>query len=154
MADCAFLVNNLSGHLYLGSTLWIYSWKASLEKLIQCIVLKEAYPNFLFTGEIKTGSPSDYELEGLSNRITKWEALGRRLGFTDDELVPFDRDNREFTNKIFKMLLAWKQREGSRATYEVLYNALCHEYVMCRSLAEIFCFTNRGIKRNSLALDP
>ena len=104
-------------------------------------MLKETYPNFLFTGEIKRGSPSEDELEGLSNRITKWEALGRRLGFKNYELVPFDKDNSAFNNKIFKMLLAWKQRGGSKATYEVLYNALCHEYVMCRNLAEIFCCT-------------
>ena len=128
--------------------------KTQLGKLIECIVLKEAYPNFLFTGEIKTGSPSDYELEDLSNKISKWEALGRQLGFTDEQLVHFDRDNIEFTNKIYKMLLEWKQREGSGATYEVLYNALCSKYVMYRKLAETLCFTKRGIKRNSLGLDP
>ena len=37
------------------------------------------------------------------------------------------------------MLMAWKQKEGSNATYEVLYDALCNKKVQCKLLAEQFC---------------
>ena len=35
--------------------------------------------------------------------------------------------------------MAWKQKEGSDATYKVLYDALCNEIVQCKLLAEEFC---------------
>ena len=36
------------------------------------------------------------------------------------------------------MLMAWKQREGSNATYKVLCDALCDKKVQCTLLAEHF----------------
>ena len=38
------------------------------------------------------------------------------------------------------MLMFWKKRAGvSGATYQVLYDALCHELVQLKELAETFC---------------
>ena len=37
------------------------------------------------------------------------------------------------------MLMFWKQRDVSGATYQVLYDALCHELVQLKELAEKFC---------------
>ena len=45
----------------------------------------------------------------------------------------------ELADKAFKMLMAWKQKEGSNATYKVLYDALCNKKVQCKLLAEQFC---------------
>ena len=39
----------------------------------------------------------------------------------------------------FEMLLDWRQREGSSATFEVLDGALRHKSVRRRDLAEEFC---------------
>ena len=41
------------------------------------------------------------------------------------------------------MLYEWKRRGGSKATYEVLYDALSHDLVQRRDLVEMFCLSNR-----------
>ena len=65
----------------------------------------------------------------------KWEKLGRRLGFNQTTIENFDSAKRELEDKAFKMLMAWKQKEGSNATYKVLYDALCNKKVQCKLLA-------------------
>ena len=89
---------------------------------------------------VKDGEPTDLELEYLSLELAeKWETLGRRLEFSQAAIANFDEANKGLAAKAFKMLLAWKQEEGRKATYTVLYNALCHELVKCKRLAEQFC---------------
>ena len=79
-------------------------------------------------------------MEGLSLKLGEnWKKLGRRLGFDEAAIINFDHGNRKLADKAFEMLLAWKQGEGSKATYTVLYNALCHKLVKCKRLAEQFC---------------
>lgn len=41
--------------------------------------------------------------------------------------------------KAYKMLIRWKEDNTSKATYKVMYNALCHNFVKRRDLAEEFC---------------
>ena len=88
---------------------------------------------------VKQGSPSLDELEKLSTKIEAWKPLGRRLKFGKAELTGIDKKKEEWGEKAYAMLIAWKQREGSDATYRVLYEALCHEFVNRRDLAEEFC---------------
>ena len=88
---------------------------------------------------VKKGVPSDDELEHLSLTIEQWKRLGRRLNFTNSELTAFDKENEEWAEKAFAMLLKWKQKNGSNATYLYLYKALCHEFVNRKDLAEKFC---------------
>ena len=89
---------------------------------------------------VKDGEPTDLELEYLSLVLAeKWETLGRRLEFSQAAIANFDEVNKRLAAKAFKMLLAWKQREGSKATYKALYDALCHDLVECKRLAEKFC---------------
>ena len=40
------------------------------------------------------------------------------------------------------MLREWKYREGSEATYSVLYSALSDELVRRKDLAETFCLNH------------
>ena len=82
---------------------------------------------------------SVYELEHLSVKIGRWEALARRLGFLAVEIEAFDNGNRKSSEKVFRMLIAWKQREGSGATYRALYDALYHPFIDRKDLAEEFC---------------
>ena len=82
---------------------------------------------------------SVYELEHLSVKIGNWKPLARRLGFPSVDILEFDQENREFSEKAFAMLIAWKQREGFHATFRVLYDALYHPLVQRRDLAEEFC---------------
>ena len=94
---------------------------------------------------VKAAGPSNDKLEGLSLELgEKWEELGRRLGFNQAAIENFDRNNRGLAKKAFKMLLTWKQKEGSKATNTVLYNALRHKLVKRSDLAEGFCCRKRS----------
>ena len=84
---------------------------------------------------------SDDDLEGLSLELgTSWSAFARRLDFSEAEIQRFNHDNKELTKKCHRMLCRWKEKRGlSGATYKVLYEALCHEYVDRKDLAGRFC---------------
>ena len=87
------------------------------------------------------GTPSNEVLEELSLRITEtWRQLGRRLDIDEPQLDAFDRENHQCREKGYKMLLSWKQRDcGSGASYQVLYDALCHNLVGLGKLAKEVC---------------
>ena len=94
----------------------------------------------VFARDVKKGNPRNDELEDLSELIPDhWEKLGRRLAFDDAELRGFHKDNETIAEKAYAMLIAWKRREGSAATYRVLNKALCHIRVKRRDLAQRFC---------------
>ena len=93
---------------------------------------------------VKNGTPSDDELEELAGKLgTSWDTFGRRLGLNNAEIVGFRKDNEEYANKPLMMLFRWKENQGSKATYQVLYDALCHKLVQRADLVEDFCFKNR-----------
>ena len=94
----------------------------------------------VFAGEVKKGIPTEDELEDLSQKIPDhWKKLGRRLTFDKAELEAFDKDNDKIADKAYAMLMAWKEKEGSAATYRVLNEALCDIRVKRRDLAQQFC---------------
>lgn len=97
---------------------------------------------FLQALPIKTGEPSTYELETLSQELgNKWENLARRLGIdSDGKIDAFKNDNTGLANTAFSMLRDWKQTKGKDATYTELHHALCHPLVGCKLLAEEFCY--------------
>ena len=82
---------------------------------------------------------SNDELENLSVEIGNWRLLARRLLFREETINEFDEAYVHFSEKAFQMLLAWKHREGSAASYKVLYDALCHPLVSRRDLAQEHC---------------
>lgn len=90
---------------------------------------------------VKEGTPVNDDLEGLANEIiNEWKKLGRRLMENADAvLYAIDKRNEEENEKAYKMLLKWKQSEGSCATFRVLHDALCHDFVNRRDLAEKYC---------------
>ena len=85
---------------------------------------------------VKQGVPSDRDLVGLSQELEIWKTVGRRLEIEEAELTALDLENREWSEKVYKMLRHWKERNGSTATYRVLHDALCHPLVNRRDLAE------------------
>ena len=86
---------------------------------------------------VKQGIPSDEDLGWLSEEVEKkWKAVGRRLGIQEARLTAFDNENREYFGKMYKMLLHWREKNGSAATYTVLHHALCHPLVNRTDLAE------------------
>ena len=88
---------------------------------------------------VKQGVPRDQDLEWLSQQLEKWKAVGRRLEIKEAKLTAFDDENKEYSEKIYKMLLHWKKRDGPSATYTVLHNALCDTLVNRTDLAEQLC---------------
>ena len=96
----------------------------------------------VFVFVVKQGVPSDEDLERLSQKLDKWKTVGRRLEIEEARLTAFDNENREWSEKIYKMLLHWKERNGSAATYMVLHDALCHPLVNRKDLAEQFITGN------------
>ena len=92
---------------------------------------------------VKPGVPSDGDLEMLSQELKNWKAVGRRLKIEDARLTVFDQKNRKWSKKVYEMLLHWKTKNGSDATYMVLHNALCHPLVSRRDLAEkLWAYSN------------
>ena len=88
---------------------------------------------------MKEGILTDDELEYLSMKIEYWRPLARRLLFPEETIKAFDIDYVGLREQVFQMLYAWKRRDGSDASYKVLYDALCHPLVNRRDLAERFC---------------
>ncbi|CAH3168505.1 unnamed protein product [Porites evermanni] len=85
-------------------------------------------------------SPTDGVLQNLSKKVSNdWRTLGRQLNFREADLQNFDNSHRQISEKAYAMLLKWKQRDGSDATYSVLNQALCDERVERKDLAEEFC---------------
>ena len=97
-----------------------------------------------FQGFQKYCVVSNDDLEHLSMEIESWLPLARRLRFSRVKILAFNayEDVRE---SVYRMLIAWKAREGSHATYRVLYDALCHELVGRRDLAEMFCLVRPSL---------
>ncbi len=88
------------------------------------------------------GTPKDDELEELSLQIgVSWRKLGRRLGIAEASLTALWREFDDFSEQAYNMLLHWKLRDGSAATYQVLYDSLCHALVGRYDLAERFCLS-------------
>ena len=85
---------------------------------------------------VNQGVPSDEELEWLSHQLEDWEELGRRLKIEEVTLRAIDDDYRSKRQKIHKMLRHWKAKDGSTATYMVIHDALCHQFVNRTDLAE------------------
>ena len=79
--------------------------------------------------------------QGLSKSITiDWKNLGRQLGILEEDLDSIDKERDNLYEKAYQMLRLWKENNASDATYRVLCQALCHEYLKRRDLAERFCF--------------
>ena len=92
---------------------------------------------FPFT-EIKEGSPTPDELEGLSEKISdKWKNLGRRLQFDKAQIKEHDNYSDKLSEKAYDLLMCWKERDASAATYRVLHKALSD--VERSDLAQEFC---------------
>ena len=113
------------------------AWIVAIRTTRYSLILMLCCDVFIFL--VKQRVPSDEDLERLSQKLKKWKTLGRRLDIEEARLTAFDEINEEKCEKIYKMLLHWKERNGSAATYMVLHDALCDPLVSRKDLAEKFC---------------
>ena len=82
-------------------------------------------------------------MEELANCLGgKWIKLGRRLK-VDKSVLDDLRSNAQLypdvSEKAYEMLRKWESSEGDSATYQVLYEALCHQHVGGKELAQKIC---------------
>ena len=74
------------------------------------------------------GHPTEEELQSLaSDIIENWKTIGRRLGIQNREIMKIHKDHinyEDITEKSFAMLLAWKEKKGTLATYGGLRDVL------------------------------
>ena len=97
----------------------------------------------LFKVTLKDGRVTLDDIKGLSQKLGKhWKWLGRGLKVCDSDLVKLDNENKELEEKAYQMLLHWDRIKGSAATYEVLFEALKHDHVKRKDLAEHICLLN------------
>ena len=97
------------------------------------LLLIFTFMRFLWAA-VKEGIPSNDELEHLSVEVDDWGKLGRRLGFTPAELTALHKDKEKWSEKAFAMLMKWKEKKASSATYRCLYDALSHELMNRREM--------------------
>ena len=88
---------------------------------------------------VKEGVPRKKDLQWLSQQLEEWKPVGRRLKIEEARLTAFDNEDKRHSEKIYKMLLHWKRTKGLRATYKVLHDALCHQFVNRTDLAQKLC---------------
>ena len=72
----------------------------------------------------------------------EWIDLGRQLKVGESVLINLQRNDHlypDFSEKAGKILRKWESREGDSATYQVLYDALCHKHVARKDLAQKIC---------------
>ena len=67
------------------------------------------------------------------------ERFSLLLGFEKPDITAFHKQNDELREKALEMLLQWRAKYGSWATFRVLYDALCDEYVGETEFAQKYC---------------
>ena len=86
---------------------------------------------------------SEEDLDELAHCLgDEWIMLGRRLKVKDPVLSDLRRNAHlypDLSEKSREMLRKWESREGDSATYQVLYEALCHQHVGDNDLAQKIC---------------
>ena len=94
-----------------------------------------------FSVLLKEGAPKNEELERLATSIDdKWIQLGRRLKLEEPFLQALCKNFDLHHERVFRILLYWKEQRGSAATYKSLSDALKHKLVKRKDLAEKYCF--------------
>ena len=88
---------------------------------------------------VKKCNPKSDELEQLANDIdaSDWKKVARKLKIHGPKVTAIHKEYEEFCEKIYQMLLKWKQANGSAATWKKLYQALIDAGL--RELAEKHC---------------
>ena len=103
---------------------------------------------------LRTGKVSDNDIVAISNELgTKWIWVGRLLGLEDTELDDIRENNGSVYECSHTMLLSWKQRSTSQATYEWLAQALRHTAVSKDLIAQKYCIQDIGESQGGITMN-
>ena len=80
--------------------------------------------------------------------------LARRLKIEESRIDYFQSDYNKTMERAYRMLVHWKERNGSAATYQVLYEALTNALVGRADLAERFCLSNTSAEALHQTVPP
>lgn len=112
---------------------WEFWWSFLLYLLLVVTIF--------FSAVLKKGVPQDEELERLGRDIAdQWPFLGRLLNVERPKIRGIDKDFDSLHEKGFQMLIHWKQKNGSDASYKVLSDALKDDILDRKDLAETYCY--------------
>jgi len=82
---------------------------------------------------------TDFLIDLALDLTGDWVKLARALGL-EDKVERISRDNENnVAEQAYRMLLAWKERNGTLATLEVLSEGLRKPTVSRRDLAQKYC---------------
>lgn len=107
----------------------------------QCIKNIVSFLPVIFVVSVKTGQPSKDELDDIASKLEddSWKKLARRLRIEDPKITAIDKAHDDLFEKAYQMLLHWTHKEGTAATYQVLFEALDNDKVNYRDLAQKYC---------------
>lgn len=107
----------------------------------QCIKNIVSFLPVIFVVSVKTGQPSKDELDDIASKLEddSWKKLARRLRIEDPKITAIDKAHDDLFEKAYQMLLHWTHKEGTAATYQVLFEALDNDRVNYRDLAQKYC---------------
>ena len=84
---------------------------------------------------------TDDDIETLGKAIgSKWAQLARRLLIKREDIEGIDGRFKDLADKGFHILELWKSNNVEAADYKTLYDALSHNMVQRKDLAEKYCF--------------
>lgn len=107
----------------------------------QCIKNIVSFLPVIFVVSVKTGQPSKDELDDIASKLEddSWKKLARRLRIENPKITAIDKAHDDLFEKAYQMLLHWTHKEGTAATYQVLFEALDNDKVNHRDLAQKYC---------------
>lgn len=89
------------------------------------------------------GCVSEGDLQNISLKVQrKRKRVGRALGLDDDNLDVIEEEHRDdISEQSYQILLKWKRKSGTEATYHALARALCDRTVMMKHVLDGYCLT-------------
>ncbi|XP_066014665.1 D-inositol 3-phosphate glycosyltransferase-like isoform X3 [Pocillopora verrucosa] len=89
----------------------------------------------------KEGEVTDDDLQTLGKAIaSKWDRLARQLPkITECDIEEIEDSHKTLSQRGFHMLRLWKTNNGAAADYKTLHDALVHNMVQRKDLAEKLC---------------
>lgn len=92
--------------------------------------------------------PTEQEIATIALYIQDaWKRLGRALGIKEVFIDIIQEEEKDAYERAYKMLIKWRDKMGSEASYEALAQALKHKVVGRSDLIRRFCYKveNEGI---------
>ena len=111
----------------------------SKSQLLKLVIFDNNWLSICFN--IQEGEVTDDDLQILGKAIaSKWDRLARQLPkITECDIEEIEDSRKTLSQRGFHMLRLWKTNNGVAADYKTLHDALVHNMVQRKDLAEKHC---------------